>query len=230
MKLALLQPHFAPNLYDLAVMLQSDRIILDDLALWSRKGRVHRARIRTPQGTHYIHIPVRTEDRRKPIREVRIDQRQEWIRPILEAMIHNYRNSLYFDHYEPEIRADFETGREQEYLLPFVLHLRNRLFRFMELDLPVGEELASEMPEYHADPDRLAENLGAVQVFQEHASRHYQRQASRRSEPEFVHTVYRQHFEGFQPWCSLYDLLFQFGPESWKITDRFRLPSSAGRR
>src|SRR5690625_887788 len=107
MTLALLQPTFAPNLYDLAVMLQADHVVLEEQTTWSRKGRVHRAMIRTPEGSQYIHIPIRAEDRGKPIHQVRIDQRRDWVAPILDAFSYNYRNSRYYDHYEPEIRADF---------------------------------------------------------------------------------------------------------------------------
>lgn len=220
MTLALLQPTLGPNLYDLAVMIRSDRVILQDLEAWSRKGRVHRARIRTPEGTGYIHIPVRTEDRSKAICDVRIDHQEEWITPLLKTLTYNYRNSLYFDFYEPEIRADFQSGRDAEYLLPFLLYLRKRLFRFLELDLTNKEMLSSDLSVYEPDPDKLAGEMGVDLMYQEHRSRHYQRQARMRSEPDFIHPVYRQHFSGFEPWCSLYDLLFQYGPENFRITDR----------
>jgi len=219
MTLALLQPVFSPNLYDLAVMLQADKVVLDDLETWSRKGRVHRALIRTPEGSSYIHIPVRTSDRDKPIKEVRIDQDSDWITPLLRSLKFNYRNSLYFDFYEPEIESDFKEGKGYEYLFPFVIFLRKRLFRYLELDLADKERLASECREYDHDPDRFAINLGAEKLFQEHDSRHYQRQAEMRSEPEFSHPEYRQHFERFLPWCCAYDLLFQYGPESFKVID-----------
>ena len=73
MKLAILQPTFIPTLHDLAVILQADRVVLQDIEDWSRKSRVHRAKIRTPEGTQYINIPVMTKDRDKPITRVRID-------------------------------------------------------------------------------------------------------------------------------------------------------------
>lgn len=218
MTLTLLLPSFAPNLYDLAVMLQGDRVVLQDTERWSRKSRVHRAQIRTPEGTQWINIPVRTEDRKKAIREVRINHEEEWIAPLLRALRYNYRNSIYYDFYEPEIRADFEQATDFVYLLPFVLFVRKRLFRFMELD--IEEELASGVEGYTSDPDALAERLDADRLFQEEGSRHYQRQARRRAEPDFEHPVYHQHFEGFEPGCCILDLLFQFGPECFRITDR----------
>lgn len=223
MKLALIFPQLAPNLYDLAVMLQADRLVLLDVERWSRKSRMHRAQIRTPEGTQWINIPVRTEDRKKAVRDVRIDQSEDWITPLLRSLEYNYRNSIYYDFYEPEIKADFESAVECTSLMDFVLYIQKRLLRFMDIRLEY--ELAGDIPEYRSDPDRFAETVGADTIFQEHDSRHYQRQAVRRKEPEFRHPEYHQHFDGFEPWCSILDVLFQFGPESFRIINRLQSPA-----
>lgn len=218
MKLALLFPQFAPNLYDLATMLRADRIILQDVERWSRKSRVHRAQIRTPEGTQWINIPVRTEDRKKAIRDVRMDHSEEWVSPLLRALEYNYRNSIYYDFYEPEIKADFQSAYDYTYLLDFVLFIQRRLFRFM--DITVDYELAGELPEYTSNPDLLARRLDADVLFQEYDSRHYQRQAEHKTDVKFEHPRYHQHFDGFETGCSLLDVLFQLGPESFRITDQ----------
>ncbi|MFH5883399.1 WbqC family protein [Halalkalibaculum sp. DA3122] len=218
MKLSLLFPQFAPNLYDLAIMLNSDHIILQDEEQWSRKSRVHRAKIRKPGGTLWINIPIRTEDRKKTIKEVRIDHEEDWITPLLRSLEYNYRNSIYYDFYEPEIKADFERSGDFEYLVPFILYIQKRLLRFMELNL--DWKLSSELNNYTSDPDELANRLGADILYQEHDSRHYQRQATSQKELDFIHPTYHQHFEGFEPWCCILDLLFQFGPESFRITEQ----------
>lgn len=220
MKLALLLPQFAPNLYDLAAMLQADRLILQDAEPWSRKSRVHRARIRTPEGTQWINLPVRTEDRDRPVHKVRIDHERDWIAPLLRSLEYNYRNSIYYDFYEPEIRADFESAADYNYLQPFILYIQRRLLRFM--DLSVDYTLASEMPDYCSDPDELARRMGADTLFQEHDSRRYQRQARTASRPDMDHPRYHQHFEGFEAGCCILDLLFQFGPESFRITEKLQ--------
>ncbi len=218
MNLALLYPQFAPNLYDLAAMLQADCIILQDVETWSRKSRIHRAKIRAPESTQWINIPVKTEDRKKPIHQVRIDHERDWITPLLRSIEYNYRNSIYYDFYEPEIKADFESAREYIYLQPFALYIQERLFRFM--DISVETSRASQLKNYTSDPDQLARQMGADILFQEYDSRHYQRQARTKSDPVFTHPIYRQHFEGFEPWCCILDVLFQFGPESFRIIDR----------
>lgn len=217
---ALMQPVFAPNLYDLACIKQAGRVFLADTHRWSRKGRVHRAVIRTPQGITYINIPVVTEDRKKPIHKVRIDQTCDWITPLLRTLSYNYRNARYFDFYEPEIRADFQSGTSFEYLHSFALHLRYRLYRYLELPFEDKEVLLSRSGEYPDDPDKLIGTPGTGKLFQEHSSRHYMKQSARRVDPQFSHPVYYQHFEGFEKYCWAFDLLFQMGPESFKILDQ----------
>ena len=219
MKLAILQPVLIPDLQDLATMLRADRIVYQDSEQWSRKGRTHRALIRTPEGTDYISVPVMTTDKKKPFHEVRIDHGRDWISPLLRSLKFNYSNSVYYDFYEPEIRADIEIGHNFEYLLDFSLYLRKRLFQFLELDISAKIDFSSGMDEYNSDPDELANRLGAEIYYQEHDARHYQRQGKNRSELDFTHPEYRQHFEGFEPCCCLYDLLFQYGPESFRVFD-----------
>ena len=221
-RLAILQPVMIPELHDLAVMKYVDLIILDDNAIWSRKGRVHRAKIRTPDGIQYIHIPIHSDDRKKPLHQVRIDHSENWIHQILRSLEYNYRNSIYYDFYEPEIIADFKSGSGYEYLLPFVLFLRKRLFQFLNLEFNAEFVFASDMANFDPDPDQLSLNLNVKQYFQEPESRHYQRQGTgkRRVELQFKHPVYRQHFEDFEPGCCLLDLLFQYGPESYLILEK----------
>ena len=226
MKLAILQPTLIPTLLDLAVILHADRIILQDVEDWSRKSRIHRAKIRTPEGTQYINIPVVTEDRDKPIGKVRIDHSEKWIEPLLRALEFNYRNSVYYDFYEPEIRSDFESAEEYTYVLDFNLYLRRRVFRFLELDHLPEIILSSNLNEYNSDPDQLAKHLKADQYFQEPGARHYQRQGKNKVSLKFIPPVYRQHFDGFEPNCCLLDLLFQYGPESFRVIDKIRPHSS----
>lgn len=221
MILSILQPTFIPDLHDLATIMASDLVVLQDNESWSRKSRVHRAKIRTPEGTQYINIPVRTEDRKKPIDLVRIDHTINWIPQILKSLEFNYSNSLYYDFYEPEISSDLEAAKEYEFLLPFVLMFRSRVFRFLEIDLKAEVIMASELEQYDSDPDRLFEKLNATRYYQEGGSRHYQRQGLQQSELHFDHPVYRQHYEGFEKDCCLLDLLFQYGPENFQIVDIF---------
>ena len=223
MNLAILQPVLIPDLHDLAMMLAAGTIVYQDSETWSRKGRTHRALIRTPDGTDYLNVPVMTDDRKRPIRDVRIDHAEKWVEPILRSLEYNYRNSVYYDFYEAEIRADIETGHQFELLMDFSLFLKRRLFQFLEIDSGAQVHYTSSIEPYESDPDILAKNLNADTYWQEHDSRHYMRQGREKETLRFRHPRYRQHFDGFRPGCCLLDLLFQYGPESFRIMDRIGL-------
>lgn len=220
MKLAILQPVLIPDLQDLAAMFTADKIVIQDNEQWSRKGRTHRALIRTPGGTQYLNVPVRTADRKKAINKVRIDHSRDWIDPVLRSLRYNYSNSVYYDFYEPEIRSDLLEAKKYEYLIEFSSYLKNRILQFMGVEIDAETVWASELESYSSDPDKLAENLGAAIYYQEHDARHYQRQGKNKHELLFNHPQYRQHFEGFESGCCLLDLLFQYGPESFRVLDK----------
>lgn len=222
---AILQPVLIPDLHDLALMFLADTVVVQDREPWSRKGRTHRARIRTPEGTAYLSVPVLKSDKKSPIHMVRIDHTRDWFTPLWRTIEFNYRNSIYFDFYEPEIRADLRLGHNFEFLTDFSHFLKKRLFQFLEIELKSEFIQSSEMSDYTSDPDQIAHRLNAETYYQEHSSRHYHRQGEQRQTLNFQHPVYRQHFDGFEPCCCLYDLLFQYGPESFLIIDQIRKKS-----
>ncbi|MEX0779788.1 MAG: WbqC family protein [Balneolales bacterium] len=218
MKLALLFPAYLPDLYYLSCLMQADRVVLIDNEPFSRKSRVHRGKIRTPEGFQWVNIPIVTEDKKKPLFEVRINHSTDWITKHIRALQFNYRNSIYFDYYEPEIRADLEKARDYEYLVDFLHFFMTRLFIYLQVE--INAEWSSRLPDYHSDPDEFAQTINAIQVFQEQGSQNYQRKSSFRSEPKFNHPYYHQHFEGFVPGLSILDLLFQLGPSAYEVTDQ----------
>jgi hypothetical protein len=225
MTLGLLFPSFAPDLYDIATLKKADTVIYQDTERWSRKSRVHRAKIRKQKGTQWINIPIRTEDRKKTIRQVRMDHSEDWLPPIFRALEVNYNNSVYFDFYQAEFEADLKAAYEMEYLLPFIEHMRSRLFRYMEFEPTAEIFLASECGDrYDSDPDETARRWNADHLVMEHGARHYQRQPESTAVLPALeeHPTYRQHFEGFEPECCAFDLLFQYGPESFRILDELQ--------
>lgn len=241
--IALLLPGYSPGLAWMARALNADRVILDDIHPFSRKGKVHRTKIRTPDGHQWLTIPFVSEDRRKPINKVRIDHRRPWLRHHLQALEYNYRNSPYFDYYEPEIRVDFETASENVFLLDAVRHLMQRQWLYLELSASV--EWASELvgkkydPVYHYTLRHRSHHTdrhkserrtlrNRVIAWQEPDSRNYQiphplAGQNDSVEPFFHIPEYRQHFSGFIPGCGLFDLLFEYGPDAWQVLDELRI-------
>lgn len=218
MKITLLTPQFSPNLFDLASMLKADRVILQDVEKWSRKGRTHRAEIRNEDGTQWINLPILGEDRKKAIKEVRLDHSQRWFDPFWNAIAHNYKNATWFDFYEDELKSDLLKVNDFEYMLDFNLYFFKRMLQFLEIEITF--ELASEVEGYSTFPDECVSNLGAHALFLEHKSKNYQRQSKSVDKALGEHPKYKQAYSGFEPNCSIIDLLLNEGKESFKVIEK----------
>tara|TARA_R110000868_G_scaffold259361_5_gene517256 strand:+ start:5817 stop:6596 length:780 start_codon:yes stop_codon:yes gene_type:complete len=218
--LTLLTPQFAPNLFDLASMLKADRVILQDVEKWSRKGRTHRAEIRNEESTQWINLPILGKDRKKAIKDVRLDHSQRWFDPFWNAITHNYKNATWFDFYENELKSDIQKITEFEYILDFNLYFFNRLLQFLELN--INFELAGNIEGYSTFPDECAKNLGADILFLEYKSKNYQRQSRETQASVQNHPTYNQAYLGFKPNCSILDLLLNEGKESFKVIDQLK--------
>lgn len=218
MKITLLTPQFAPNLYDLASMLKADRIILTDVEKWSRKGRTHRAQIRNEENSQWVNLPVLSEDRKKAVKDVRLDHDQQWFEPFWNAILHNYRNATYFDHFEDELYHDIQQANEFEYLLEFNLYFFGRMCTYLEMK--IDYELASNVEGYSTFPDETATNLNAKAFYLEHQSKNYQRQSMQAEVALSKHPIYNQAYPGFVEACSILDLLLNKGVESFRILEK----------
>lgn len=217
MKLALITPQFAPNMYDLAAMLAADEVIFTDTEIWSRKGRTHRAEIRTEDGSIWLNLPVLTADKKKPIREVRLDSKQRWFEPFWNTLALNYSHAVYFDYFADELRNDLEQAEAFSKLIDFNLYFFSRILKYLEIEIPF--KLAGRVKGYSSVPEETMRNLGADALYMEHHSRNYLRQPD--AAPLFSASppVYRQAFPEFRQGCSVLDLLLNVGPESYKILD-----------
>lgn len=196
-------------------MLKADRVIFQDVEKWSRKGRTHRAEIRSETGTQWINLPVLGEDRKKAIKDVRLDHSQRWFEPFWNAIAHNYQNATYFDYFEDELKSDFTKIAEFELLLDFNLYFFERMLTYLEIE--INYELASQIEGYSTFPDEVVKVLNADSLFLEHHSKNYQRQSSDSLTALEEHPVYRQGYPGFEKNCSVLDLLLNHGKESFKV-------------
>lgn len=191
-------------------MIKADKVILLDTDIWSRKGRTHRAQIRSEEGTQWINIPIVTEDKSKPINQVRIDHSENWFEIFWNGILHNYSNALYFDHFADELYADLETASQSEKLIDFDLTVLKRILTYLEVS--IDYQLSSTVKE---------SNLSKGKVFQEYRSKNYIRQLNNIETALKHHPQYTQAWPGFEPECSCFDLLLNLGPESFRVLDEF---------
>lgn len=181
-------------------MLRADRVVLLDEDNWSRKGRTHRAKI---SDSEWINIPIQTADKKKPIREVRMDHSEDWFTPFWNGIYHTFHAAVYFDYFEEELKALFENARTETKLINFNLTVFDALLRFLEVDL--SYELASKTN---------FEIESAHTIIQEYQSKNYIHRIENAEElhvhsPEFDRIAER----------SILHLMFRHGPESFKVLD-----------
>ena len=199
-------------------MLNADWVIFQDVEKWSRKGRTHRAEIRNEENTQWINLPVLREDRKKAIQNVRLDHKQCWFEPFWNAIAHNYQNATWFDYFEDELKSDILKVNDFEFLLEFNLCFFQKLCVYLEIE--VSFELASLIEGYSTFPDKCATTLGADVLYLEHRSKNYQRQSQHSAIALKKHPIYPQAYPGFEPGCSILDLLLNEGKESFKVFDQ----------
>ncbi len=223
MILTCLQPCFAPNLYYLAALKKADCIVFQSDAMWSRKGRSHRFQIRTAEGSMWLNLPIITEDKKKSISHVRIDHHSDlhWISKWEKTLDAAYKNSVYYEHFELEIKADFDRIREMEYLISAIEFMNSRLFTYLEFQF---SEMAIQCGKSFSEvlnPQELMNKVGATTIYQEQEGKTFQWIHEHAANPLPNHPVYRQHFGGFIPNLSVFDVLFEVGPEAYLIFDAF---------
>lgn len=215
LRLAIVQPQFAPNLYDLAAMIKADRVIWNDLEQWSRKGRTHRAVIKGEQGKQWINIPIKTEDKKKAIRDVCIEHEEEWIEPFWNAIHHSYSEATWFDFFVDELHHDVEKATEFEKLIDFNIYFFERMMTYLELNIEY--ELSSQIFDFDPNPDLFLQNTEADILYQEYDAKNYQWLSDQAVPSLEKHPEYTQPGNNFLPECSIIDLLMNCGKESFKV-------------
>ena len=229
----LIQSSFAPNVYDLAAFFRVDQVLMLGGQTWSRKGRTHRAAIRNKDQRQWIGLPIRTEDKKNIVSQVRIDPKQDWIGTFLNAVQHSYTKARYFNYYWKEFDALIKEAATNERLWDFNEHVFYGLLEFISLDyllekvmllpepynLYKNAEILLKHKQFENLETSVAEktsiNSGATYI-QECLSKTYMSPIPEAKTSYDSGLRYPQHHGEFIEHCSLIDLLFEQGPESYR--------------
>jgi WbqC-like protein family len=233
MRLGALQPGYLPWLGFFDQIIRCDAFILyDDLPYAGDKWR-NRNRIRTPQGWSWLTVPlVKHEKSHKPLREVEISEQGNWRRHHWQTIKNHYASAPHYrDHaaffaglYEKRWRYLVDLDLELIFYLLQVLRIETKIIRSSEEGLE-AEHLRTKSR--GKDPTArvafLCRRLGADRFLEGALGRTFMEPA--RINPlgitlefhDYQHPYYHQLFQGFIPYLSVIDLLFNHGPESLNI-------------
>jgi hypothetical protein len=212
------QPQYLPWLGYLHKILNSDLFIVLDNVQYVKNEWQNRNRIKTPRGWQWITVPVEFHHGEK-IRDVRINNRENWRRKHRNALITNYSQAPYFKEYFPF----FEKAYAREWSSLAAINIFFIRYFLDVLDLKVETVKAPQFPQVEEPTERLValcKQVGARCYLSGVKGRQYL--DLKRFEDEgievvfqdFIHPVYPQLYGEFQPNMSIVDLLFNCGPHS----------------
>jgi hypothetical protein len=198
----------------MALLQHVDHFILADTFPYRRQSFQNRSKLRSPQGWHWISIPIFGQRDGAPIRKVEIKTGGRWREKHWRSFLYNYRTTMYFEFFEETFRPFFErswerlspcTCRSVE-LLAELFGLHTAVTRASELDgspaTPPGVLRATDADVLVAPAKSLPSDLPRT------VERH---------RFEYSHPSYHQNFEGFESGMTAADLVFNYGREAQRI-------------
>ncbi|MEO1655750.1 MAG: WbqC family protein [Bacteroidota bacterium] len=142
-KVAILQSNYIPWKGYFDLMQQVDVFIILDEVQYTKNDWRNRNRIKTPQGLHWLSIPVYRPSSRQKISETRIAF-PNWYRKHWHSWQSTYRQAPYFEQYESPLRDLYENCRFEllseinNYFLEAIcswLHISTPLLHSRDLEL-----------------------------------------------------------------------------------------------
>jgi hypothetical protein len=218
------QPRFFPGLHYLHRMLVADVFVMLDTVQFTPRHEENRARLRTPHGPAWLTVPVRQAGREQLITQTCPDDSQPWQRKAVTTLQQLYGKAPHYRTHIAAVREVFETPHETLTDLDRAswgpaLRLLRPTCRFVR---------ASELPVSGKGPQLLLDlckHLGADTYLSGAFGRDYLDAAAFAREGvqvvfhEYAHPVYPQRGEGFVPYLSYLDALFNAGLErDWVLT------------
>lgn len=163
----------------------------------------NRCRFYAADGAQTLNFPVRHEDFGKPISQMRIDWKTDWLTRHERAIISAYRTSPYFEYYQdelfaildsrPELMLDFNTQILKFFLRKTCIPADIRFTSEWEAVTIEGHKVTDLREAIHPKrPNTILKDLGVEKPYWQVFSPKY----------------------GFIPGLSIMDLLFNEGPDS----------------
>ena len=220
MRVTILQPSYLPWLGFFEQMHRSDQFVLYDDVQFTRRDWRNRNRIRVQEGSVWLTVPVIQKNKyEQSLLETKIDNSTAWKRKHLETIRCHYSKTPFFDLYFPWCEKVFNS--EWNFLLDLSLETIQYLKGQLKINTPLLR--SSELGGTGDKTERLisiCKQLGATQYLSGESARNYisdkdfSDQGIELEYQEYQHPEYPQRYEGFVPFLSTIDLLFNCGDKS----------------
>jgi hypothetical protein len=209
------QPDFIPYIGFFHRLLKADELIVLDHVRISKRGWVHRDKIKTANGEQWITIPVKKISQQPLIREAEVDYNDQYDK-ILRVIQANYHGAPCFDDIFPSLEEII--GRKPKLLIDLNLELLKKMMLWFDIGIAMTSSsmLGVETAKLMMNVD-LIKAVGGTTYIAGAGSRNYHEDGPFNEANitvawhEFDHPVYPQLFGEFIPFLSGIDLLFNCG-------------------
>lgn len=212
--IAVRPPEYFPRLEYMALLQHVDHFILANTFPYRHQSFQNRSKLRSPQGWHWITVPIFGNRDGAPICDVEIKTEGRWREKHWRSFLYNYRTTMYFEFFEASFRPFFE--RSWEHLSPCTCRSVTLLAELFGLRTTVTR--ASDL---NGAPDSLAGVLRATGaetlVIPEENLPSENLEGTATQDFTYNHPTYHQNFEGFESGMTAADLVFNYGREARRI-------------
>ncbi|MEK9627411.1 MAG: WbqC family protein [Nitrospinota bacterium] len=223
MRVAILQPSYLPWLGFFEQMHRSDKFVLYDDVQFTRRDWRNRNRVRVREGSVWLTVPIIQKNKfEQSLLDTQIDNSTSWNRKHLETIRCHYSKAPYFDSYFPWCEEIY--NREWNFLLDLSLETIQYLKGQLKIETPLLR--SSELGVKGNKTERLigiCKQLRATHYLSGDSAKNYISEEEFSNEnitleyQEYQHPQYPQRYEGFVPFMSALDLLFNCGDKSLGI-------------
>ena len=212
------QPRLFPGLHYLHRMMAADVFVIFDTVQFNPRHEENRAKLKTPKGGEWLTVPMRQTSREQWIRDTLIDNTQPWRRKAWGVIQSHYGKAPHFEQHAEAIRNIIEAPHET--LLELAWGSWQPALRMLGIECRFVR--ASELPVSGKGPGLLLDickHLGADVYLSGGFGREYLDTAEFTQAGiavdfhEYEYPVYPQRYDGFVPYLSYLDLLFNVGLE-----------------
>lgn len=213
------QPDFAPYLGFFDRFRQTDLfIVLDHVQFVTGTSRswTHRDKIKTPAGEKWLTLSTRKAPRDTPINQIELSDAIDWAGDNLNLLEANYRRAPFYDEIMPLVRALYADPPH----LMATFNLRSIEWLMDLLDVRIPFVLSSSLNPVGSKNELLVDllrKMGATRYLSGTGARGYMDESVFAAAgieviwQSFEHPVYPQQFDGFIPYLSTLDALFNCG-------------------
>jgi len=219
---AIHQPNYLPWIGFFQKMALVDIFVILDTVQFSKDSYTQRTKIRTKEGWIWLTIPVEKKFYFRPINEVYLPPNDKWKKKHKIAMISNYAKASFFDknfieqYYCNEFTKLQEFNEFGIFYLKDKFGIRTEVVRASELGInkdSKSTELLIEIAK-QVGGDVYISGIGGKNYMEEEK---FEREGIEIKYFEFKPFKYSQRWEGFEPYMSAIDLLFNVGEKAKEL-------------